>query len=161
MYKTLCHIISLQVGDEVCPILLRVFEHDISLGMSDLLLPPLEQKPLTSDESTSVEDETAASKEDQYEDDEEERESQRRERKCGCHSTDDECRHFLTYDLFEVCLAFREVHSKRKAIIPIERRSLQLNTSYHDWFMPSFAAWLAVVSEQVYKMGTTKYPSEG
>ena len=26
------------------------------------------------------------------------------------------CRHFLTYDLFEVCIALREVHAKRKNI---------------------------------------------
>ena len=34
-------------------------------------------------------------------------------------------------------------------IAPLERRSLQFSSSYHDWFMPPFAAWLAVVSEQV------------
>ena len=73
----------------------------------------------------------------------------------GC-KIQEKCRHFLTYDLFEVCLAFREVHAKRKLLIPVERKALLMPNTYHDWFLPSFASWLAVVSEQVYALQCSK-----
>lgn len=121
--------------------LTRIIERDMSLDSADLLLPPLESN---NDEALAETDFKEAS----Y--DEEKRERQRKERKCHCKKKDEDfCRHFLTFDLFEVCLALREVHGKRKNLNPLERRSLQFSSSYHDWFMPPFAAWLAVVSEQV------------
>ena len=118
---------------------MRTSERDMSLGSSDLLLPPVLPHPERSE------------KEHDHQYDEEKRERLRKERKCGCQDIEakQECRHFLTFDLFEVCLALREVHSKRKNLLPMERRSLQLTVTYHDWFMPPFAAWLAIVSEQV------------
>ena len=73
----------------------------------------------------------------------------------GC-KIQEKCRHFLTYDLFEVCLAFREVHAKRKLLIPVERKALLMPNTYHDWFLPSFASWLAVVSEQVCALQCSK-----
>ena len=99
-----------------------------------MILPPLNKMENGDDLRTGTDDEV--------------RERQRKDRKCAC-SNEDHCRHFLTYDLFEVCLALREVHSKRKCLIPVERKSLLFTTTYHDWFMPSFAGWLAVVSAQV------------
>lgn len=121
---------------------MRTIERDIWLGPEDLLLPPLSPSLLEVSKGEHEEGKDL----DQCDD--EKREKQRQERKCQCRQLQ-LCRHFLTYDLFEVCLALREVHAKRKQLTLLERRSLLLNSSYHDWFMPPFAAWLAVVSEQV------------
>ena len=111
----------------------------MSLGSCDLLLPPAPSSPtlISSAQETSEEF------------DDERRERWREERQCNCCEKDPNCRHFLTYDLFEVCLALREVYAKRKCLLPQERKSLCFTASYHDWFIPPFAAWLAIVSEQV------------
>ena len=111
----------------------------MSLGSCDLLLPPAPASPtlISSAQETSEEF------------DDERRERWREERQCNCCEKDPNCRHFLTYDLFEVCLALREVYAKRKCLLPQERKSLCFTASYHDWFIPPFAAWLAIVSEQV------------
>ena len=106
-----------------------------------MLLPPLDQNDDQA-QKNGGESTNKVKNDDEY------REKQRIERKCSCKNLG-KCRHFLTYDLFEVCLAFQEVFSKRKALMPVDRKTLLLTNSYHDWFMPSFAAWLAVVSEQV------------
>lgn len=124
--------------------MMRTIERDMSLDSADLLLPPKSETESQND--LKEEDNPEFNKYC----DEEKRERLRKERKCNCQTVAN-CRHFLTYDLFEVCLALREVHGKRKNLHPIERRSLQFTSSYHDWFMPPFAAWLAVVSEQVSK----------
>lgn len=127
---------------------MRLCERDLSLEMSDILLPPVTKKkkaPKSAKNSTSGEEEGSNSAENC-----DEAKQLRTERKCSCVKVEN-CRHFLTFDLFEVCLALREVHTKRKALLPSERKTLMLTNSYHDWFMPSFAAWLAVVSEQVNK----------
>ena len=121
---------------------MRTIERDMWLGPEDLLLPVLSDAWLQQANGGHEEGKDL----DQCDD--EKREKQRAERKCKCRNPKN-CRHFLTYDLFEVCLALREVHSKRKLLTLLERRTLLLNSSYHDWFMPPFAAWLAVVSEQV------------
>ena len=128
------NLFSLQISEEICPILLRTCERDMSLGSCDLLLPPPPPPPMNQE---TVEDF-----------DDEHRERLRAERQCNCKN-EANCRHFLTYDLFEVCLALREVYAKRKCLLPQERKSLCFSSSYHDWFMPPFAAWLAIVSEQV------------
>ena len=112
----------------------------MSLGSCDLLLPPA---PIPSPTLISSAQETSE------EFDDERRERWREERQCNCYEKDPNCRHFLTYDLFEVCLALREVYTKRKCLLPQERKSLCFSSSYHDWFIPPFAAWLAIVSEQV------------
>ena len=112
----------------------------MSLGSCDLLLPPA---PIPSPTLISSAQETSE------EFDDERRERWREERQCNCCEKDPNCRHFLTYDLFEVCLALREVYAKRKCLLPQERKSLCFSSSYHDWFIPPFAAWLAIVSEQV------------
>merc|ERR1719491_975166 len=144
------------ISEEICPILIRTIERDMWLGPADLLLPPTPQLLPTQvplNENTEETTNNATNGNNNHSDmidDEEKRGRQRQERKCQCKIGENEdCRHFLTYDLFEVCIALREVHAKRKNIAPLERRSLQFSSSYHDWFMPPFAAWLAVVSEQL------------
>ena len=114
----------------------------MSLGSCDLLLPPAPIPP----SPTLI---SGAAQETSEEFDDERRERWREERQCDCCEKDPNCRHFLTYDLFEVCLALREVYTKRKCLLPQERKSLCFSSSYHDWFIPPFAAWLAIVSEQV------------
>ena len=142
-YNVYFHGISyiFQITEELSPILLRISERDLSLKTSDMLLPPLDQND-DQGQKNGGESTNKVKNDDEY------REKQRIERKCSCKNLG-KCRHFLTYDLFEVCLAFQEVFSKRKALMPVDRKTLLLTNSYHDWFMPSFAAWLAVVSEQV------------